>query len=412
MTEEILEKYRRYLNPSFVRLLKFAGYDSVETEAEGVYIRDDEGNRYLDCAGGNGIFSMGHAHPDIIAAVRAQLDRMPLSSKLFLNRLQADLAERLNSITPGKLQYSFLCNSGAEAVEGALKTARLSTGRTEIISAEGAFHGKTFGALSASGRDIYRDPFEPLLPDFRQVPFGNASALAEAVSERTAAVILEPVQGEGGIIIPPDDYLPEVAHICRAAGALLILDEVQTGLGRTGRTFAFEHFGIEPDLLVLAKALGGGVMPAGAFMGTPEVWECYSPYPLIHTSSFGGNPLACAAALAALDVMVAEDLPSRAVEMGELLMDLLREIAQRHADLIAAVRGLGLMIGVEMHQEGYAGSVITNMTRRHVTAAYTLNQPRVIRFEPPLIIREEEVREAARVFEESVTETGEKLLRN
>jgi putrescine aminotransferase len=294
-------------------------------------------------------------------------------------------------------------------VEGALKLARLATGRTDIVSADDSFHGKTFGALSASGRERYRQPFEPLLPGFRRVSFGDAGALDAAVDEHTAAVILEPVQGEGGMVLPPSDYLGSAAEICRTRGALLILDEVQTGLGRTGRLFACEHWGVIPDLLVLAKALGGGVMPIGAIIGTPQVWAPLSHQPLIHTSTFGGNPLACAAALAALTVLIEERLPERAAEMGELLIGRLRGIAADYPEVISDVRGLGLMIGVELREEGYGGSVIQEMVRQNIITSYTLNQPRVIRFEPPLTITEELVEVAVDAFRRAVARTAELL---
>ncbi|MDD3928150.1 MAG: aminotransferase class III-fold pyridoxal phosphate-dependent enzyme, partial [bacterium] len=235
ITEETLEKFGRYHNPSLARLLKFTGYAAVEEYAEGVRITDSEGRTFIDCGGGYGVFSLGHRHPRVVQAVKDQLDRMPMSSKVLINKQLADLAERLAQVTPGELQYSFFCNSGTEAVEGALKIARLATGRTRIVAAENAFHGKTFGGMSASGRDIYKEPFQPLVPGFEHVPFGDTAAMAAAVNGETAAVILEPIQGEGGVVVPPDEYLPAVRQICDEHGVLLILDEVQTGLGRTGK---------------------------------------------------------------------------------------------------------------------------------------------------------------------------------
>lgn len=409
---EVQEKYKKYINPSLARLMKFSGYDTVEWKGQGVFIYDPEGREFMDCAGGYGVFVAGHSPPKIVAAVKEQLERLPLSAKVFFNKPLADLAELLAKVTPGALQYSFVCNSGTEAVEGALKLARLSSKRTQIIFTDNSFHGKTFGSLSASGRDLYKEPFAPLLPEFVHTPYGDSKALKEAVSEKTAGVILEPIQGEGGVNLPPDDYLPEVRKICDETGALLIMDEVQTGLGRTGKLFACQHWNVVPDIMVLAKALGGGVMPIGAFIGTPKVWECLFPQPLIHTSTFGGNPLACAAAIAAINLILEEDLPAQAAVKGEYLMKKLREVQKKYPEIIAEVRGKGLLIGVEMVQEGYGGSVIFEMSRGGVIGVYTLNKPKVIRFEPPLIITEKQIDRAVEVFEKAVSKTKEMFIKN
>jgi putrescine aminotransferase len=235
-------------------------------------------------------------------------------------------------------------------VEGALKLARVYTGRTEVISAERSYHGKTLGALSASGRELYKQPFEPLVPDFRQVPFGDLAAMDAAVTGRTAAVILEPIQGEGGVVVPPEGYLREVRRICTERGALFIADEVQTGFGRTGRMFAVEHYGVEPDMMCLAKALGGGVMPLGAFCGTPEVWEPFRSRPWLHTSTFGspgGNPMACAAGIAAIRAFRDEGLSSRAAELGDYFLAQLRQLQEEFPTAIREVRGKGLLLGLE-----------------------------------------------------------------
>ena len=240
---ETAEKYQKYVNPTALNLLRLAGFDKVEWEGRGAVLRDVAGNEYIDCLGGYGVFSLGHAHPKVVEATYAQMKRLPLSSKTFLNKPLADLSEKLAALAPGDLQYTFVSNSGTEAVEAALKFARIATGRTKIISTIGSYHGKTMGALSASGRENYKKPFEPLVPGFVHVPFGDAAALEAVVDDETAAVILEPIQGENGIRIPPDEYLPAARRICDAHGALLILDEVQTGLGRTGTMFACEPSG-------------------------------------------------------------------------------------------------------------------------------------------------------------------------
>src|SRR5574344_659084 len=258
--EAILQKYEQYLNPASTKLFRFMGLTGVEDHASGWTITDTEGTDYIDCLGGYGMFAIGHRHPKVIEAVERELHAMPMCGKVLFNKPAALLAEKLAALTRGKLQYNFFVNSGTEAVEGCLKIARLATGRPAFVAAANAFHGKTFGSLSATGRDLYREPFQPLLPGFSHVPYGDFDALKNAVNEYTAAVILEPIQGEGGIIEPPAGYLKAVEKLCHQQGALFIADEVQTGIGRTGDWFGVNQDGAEPDLMAVAKALGGGVM--------------------------------------------------------------------------------------------------------------------------------------------------------
>jgi putrescine aminotransferase len=387
ITLDVIEKYQMFVNPTQVALLKVGGFDHIEHTAEGVFITDLEGNTYIDCLGGYGTFSLGHRNPRVVAAVKDQLDRMPLASKTFLNKPLADLAATLAEIAPGDLQYSFICNSGTEAVEAALKIARMATGKTDIVSTTNGFHGKTMGGLSAGGRDLYKTPFEPLVPGFTQVPWNDAGAIDAAITDQTAAVIVEPIQGEGGIRIPSDDYLPAVRRMCTERRALLIVDEVQTGLGRTGKMFAVDHWDVEPDIMTLAKALGGGVMPIGAVMATAEIWDrVFRENPFIHTSTFGGNELACAAALAAIRETIAEGLPGRALDNGQYFLQGLEHIQAHYPKAIHEVRGLGLMLGLEFIDSDVAKIVIGTLVHRGVVAAYTLNNPKVIRIEPPLMI--------------------------
>ena len=350
--EETISKYEKYINPSQARLFRFMGLASVEGSAGGWTITDSEGKQFIDCLGGYGMFALGHRNPAVVKAVEDALHTMPMCGKVLFNRQMADLAEKLAEVTPGELQYSFFVNSGTEAVEGCLKVARLATKRTKFVAAENAFHGKTMGSLTATGRDLYRDPFKPLLDGFTHVPYGDIEAIKNAVDEETAAVILEPIQGEGGIIVPPDGYLRQVKEVCEAKGALLIADEVQTGIGRTGEWFGVNHDGVTPDLMACAKALGGGVMPIGAIIGTPRAWQGLIEAPFLHTSTFGGNQLACAAGIAAIKYIQEEDLLRRGRETGAYFKAGLEKIMQEYPEVIAQIRGRGMMIGIELTKEG------------------------------------------------------------
>jgi len=409
LIERTLERYRRYLNPGLARLFQFGGAETVEWAAEGCIVWDIHGREYIDCACGPAIFNIGHRHPRVLAAVRDQLDRIPMSVRTMPSAPQAALAERLAELTPGDLQYSFFTNSGAEAVEGALKLARLATGRPGFVAMRGAFHGKTLGALSATGRDHYRTPFEPLVPGFTHVPFGDAGAVAAAIGGDTAAVILEPIQGEAGVIVPPAGYLRDLRALCDRRGVLLIADEIQTGLGRTGRMFCVEHEGVTPDIVTLAKALGGGVIPIGAFIARPGLWEQFRRDPYLHSSTFGGNPLACRAALATLDVLVEERLPERAETSGVYFLRRLQEIQARHPGVVKEVRGRGLMMGIEFSHSDYALMTSAEAGHRGVITFYTLNNPKVIRVAPPLVIAPELIDRAAEGIDGAVAET-ERLL--
>lgn len=404
--EETINKYEKYINPSQARLFRFMGLDSVESSAEGWIITDSEGKKFIDCLGGYGMFAVGHRNPVVVEAVEKALHSMPMCGKVLFNRPMADLAEKLAEITPGDLQYSFFVNSGTEAVEGCLKVARLATKRKKFVAAENAFHGKTMGSLTATGRDLYRDPFKPLLEGFTHVPYGDAEAIRQAVDTDTAAVILEPIQGEGGIIVPPDGYLRQVKEICEQAGALLIADEVQTGIGRTGSWFGVDYDGVTPDLMACAKALGGGVMPIGTIIGTPRAWQGLIEAPFLHTSTFGGNQLACMAGLATLKYIEDEDLLRRSSKTGAYFKAGLEKIMQEYPEVITQVRGRGMMIGVELSKEGAGGMLMSLMIEKKIIVAYTLNNPKVIRIEPPLIMPADVVDHVLEEFRDAVKTTA------
>lgn len=397
------------MNPGLAGLLRFTGLDKVESHAEGVYVWDTEGKRYLDFLGLYGTLSLGHRHPKVVEAVKKQLDLMPMSVRIMVSEPTARLAQKLAEITPGELGMSFFCNSGAEAVEAALKFARIFTGKTDFVTTHGGYHGKTMGALSVTPRSHYQDPVRPLVPGVTAVPFGDSEAVAKAITSDTAAVILEPIQGEGGIRVPPVGYLCEVQDICRKAGVLLIADEVQTGLGRTGKMWAVEWEGVEPDILTSAKALGGGVMPIAAMVARPPIMEIYRQEPLIHSTTFGGNPLAAAAALAAIEVTLSEDLPARAQAMGQYLMQKLSGLHSAYPELIEEVRGRGLMVGLEFTDADIGGLAVAELATRGILTAFGLNNPKVVRLEPPLIVEERHIDQAVEALEASLDATKEAL---
>jgi len=346
----------------------------------GARVWDADGREYIDCVGGQGAANLGHAHPAIVRAVSEQAHRLISCPEIFHNDQRARLLGRLAAVAPPGLERAFLCNSGAEAVEAAIKFARLSTGRNEVVAAMRGFHGRTMGALSATWAPAYREPFQPLVPGFRHVPYNDLDAMHEAITAETAAVILEVVQGEGGVHPAAPGYLPGVQLMCEERGALLILDEIQTGYGRTGRMFACEHHGVKPDLMVIAKSMAGGLAMGACLIG-PRVG---SLRPMAHGSTFGGNPLACAAALATLDAMITDDLPGRAARLGSYFMDKLQAI---RSPLVRQVRGLGLMIGIDL-------KVKVTPVLQALQSAGVLALPAgstVLRLLPPLVIEREDL---------------------
>ena len=370
--------------------------------------RDVYGREYIDCLGGFGIFNVGHSNPRVVKAVMEQLHRQPLHSQDLLDPLRGMLARTLALLTPGDLEFSFFCNSGTEAIEAALKLARAyNPAKQTIIGATKGFHGKSYGALSASAKGEFRRPFGPMLPNIEHVPFNDLVQLRRRmhtlsmVGEDVGAVILEPIQGEGGVNIPDDDYLPGVRALCDEYGALMILDEVQTGMGRTGTMFCCEQYGIAPDMLCLAKAFGGGVIPAGAVVGTKAVFSRLFNNPFLHTTTFGGNPLACAAALATINVLIEDNLPERAARMGERMLAGIKQAAVGHESFVVDVRGRGLLMAMEFvsHEAGY--ELAKAMLARGVLVAGTLVNARVVRVEPPLTITEEQADRVCTALAES-----------
>ena len=362
---------------------------------QGATLWDADGVEYLDCSSGHGVANLGHANPKVAASISAQANQLITLFESFPNDKRAQLMAKLTSLTPG-LERVFFCNSGTESVEAAIKFARVSTGRSGIIAAMRCFHGRTMGALSATWNKRYREPFEPLVPGFSHVPYNNIEALEKAVTDETAAVILEALQGEGGVYPADPAYMQAALEICHKNGALLIIDEVQTGFGRTGKMFAYQHFGITPDLLCVAKSLAGGI-PMGAVLIGENV---HNLVPGTHGSTFGGNPLSCAAALAVLEVMEEENLPQQAAEKGAYLLDKLNAIS---SPLIREIRGMGLMVGIELKQK--STSYLKALQDKHIIA---LNAGlTVIRLLPPLVITYEQLDQVAAAIAEVLQ--GEQL---
>jgi putrescine aminotransferase len=413
LTDRVLSSFADHVNPGFLEARKSvteAGDEAViEWRGEGSILRSAKGREFIDLLGGYGIYNLGIRHPDVMAAVRAQLDRSPLHSQELLDPLRALFAESLAAVAPAGLTRAFFCNSGAEAVEAAMKLAMWVTGRHTFVAAENAFHGKTLGALSLMGKERFRGPFQPALIDCSRVPFGDAAALEAHLAQadpKPAAFVVEPIQGEAGAVVPPDGYLAEVRRICSEHGVLLIADEVQTCLGRTGAMFAVDHWDVVPDIITLGKSLGGGAVPVGAILSTPELWKVWEADPFIHSNTFGGNPLACAAGIAAVHVTVRDDLPGSAAKKGQRLLADVGAIAERHPSVLERVTGRGLLLAMQFsdNETGYA--VAAGLFRRGVLVAGTTANARAVRIEPALNIGDDLLDEVLVRLEDTVAEVA------
>ncbi len=380
------------LRADFLRYIAQTSPEPIGIEierAEGAWLYARGGGRYLDFISGIGVANLGHANPAVLAAIARQAQRylhVMVYGEYALDA-QVNLARRLAQVLPAGLEQVYFTNSGAEAIEGALKTARKRTGRIAFAAFDGAYHGDTMGALALAGNPAFRAPFEPLPGPVRHLPYGEIDAL-DAIDASIAAVVIEPVQAEGGVRVPSVEFMRALRARCSAMGALLIFDEVLTGFGRTGKLFALEHSGVTPDIIVLAKALGGG-LPLGAFCGSDRLLECltHDP-PLGHVTTFGGPPVSCAAGLATLEVIVGERLPERSAQLGVTMLERLGSLIGRD---IVAVRGIGLLMGLEFASAPIAHRFVAETIARGVIINWTLNADRVVRLAPPLTISEDEV---------------------
>jgi putrescine aminotransferase len=385
---------------------------ATEWIGSGAVFQDILGRQYIDCLGGYGMMDLGWGHPEVVDNVRAQLLHSPMPSQELIDPLRGVLAKLLALITPGDIKYSFFAASGTEAVEGCIKLAKMYTRKPGFIVALKAFHGKTMGSLSMIGKADYREPVGVLYggPVYH-VPFGDALALerqldtCKKIGVGIAGVLLEPIQGEAGAIVPPDDFWPRARELTRQYGTLLIADEVQTGMGRTGRLWGLDHWNVAPDIMALAKSLGGGVMPVSAFCSTEEIWQCMMhPNPFIHTTTTGGGALACAAAIAAIQVTLRDKLWESAAEKGDYLIPKLQTLAARHLPIFKEITGKGLLIGMHFQSPEIGYKVAAGLFKRGVLVAGTLISAQTVRIEPPLIITMEQIDDVLNRLEDTLIE--------
>jgi len=420
--EDCVRNFDKFVNPGILEYRKSMStdYTAVEWRDEGNVFFDIHGKEFIDCLGGFGIYMLGHRHPTVVRAVAHQLQKQALHSQELLDPMRGYASELLALVTPGELQYSFFCNSGTEACEGALKLAKLAAYRKKpnhskgIISTTRAFHGKSMGSLSTAGKAEWREPFYPMVPGVRFVPYGDADALdkelsiCDVIGMDIAAFIAEPIQGEAGAIVPPDDYFPKVREICDKWHILFIADEVQTGMGRTGTLWGIEHWGVAPDIMAMGKALGGAVIPVGNFMATPEVFEVMFDNPYIHTTTFGGNPMATAAVIGALHATIEEEIPRQAAEKGAFLKQHIQELADRYPDLFQEVRGLGLLIGMQFRSTDIGYAVAKGLFDRGILVAGTLFNAHTFRIEPPATLTQEQMDQILERLEHVLADVREK----
>jgi putrescine aminotransferase len=395
----VIDLYRKHLGDGQGRVAAMLN-TPIEESASGAYVRTLDGRELLNC-GGYGVFFLGAGHPTVLAAVQSQLNRQALSTRLLLNETAALAAAALTRVAPpGLTKVHFSC-SGAEAVETAIKIAR-ANGRRRLLSMRDGYHGKTMGALSLTARSVYQDPFRPLVPDVSHVPFGDLAALAAALTAdgRDACVVVEPVQSEGGVIIPPSGYLKSVESICRERGAMLVLDEVMTGLGRLGAWWGADREGVVPDVLLAGKTLSGGVVPVAATLATAESFAPLDADPFLHTSTFSAAPLAMAAVRATVEVIESEGLVQRSMELGDRLLTSLRDVVSSSIPhLVAEVRGVGLLIGIEFVSGHLAAEFLLDILDSGMIVNHSMNAHPVIRLTPPAVLDAADERRLVDLFE-------------
>ncbi len=408
--KETRHNFDTHINPGFLEYRKSAGADDMAMEwmANGDTFTDLHGNTYIDCLGGFGAFNCGHRHPKVVETVKNQLEKQPLSSAELIDANRSLLARILADVTPGDLQYTFFTSSGTEAVECGLKMATLATGRHYYVAFKGDFHGKTHGALSLTSKEHFRGPFLPLLQGARFAPFGDLDYLTkmldilEFIGELPAAIVYEPIQGEGGVIIPPDEWIPGIRALCDKYDIMMVADEVQAGMGRTGYLFATDYSKVAPDILCLGKSISGSVVPLSACVCTEKAFRGMFPDPLLHSTTTGGNPLATSAGIAAFNVILSEDLPGKAQKSGAIFMEGLEKLHKKYPELLTTYRGRGLMIAMEFCDGDMGYEVVYEAFNRKLLLSGSLINAKTIRIEPPLNITEEHVRRALEILDESM----------
>ena len=389
--KQALADFSRYVNPQKARVLKNAGLDIIEGKREGAAVWDITGKKYIDCITSAGSFNVGRRNPEIIDALKKALDDYDLGVFLLCSKPKADLAKRLAEITPGDLQYVMYGSGGGEANDFAIKLARGYTMKNEIISTIKAYHGHTGFSLAAIGRDEYRKPFGPMVPGYKHVPYNNLSAMEEAITEDTAAIIIELVQGEGGIHLATDDYVKGMRKLCDDHEVLLIFDEIQTGFGRTGKMFCCEHSGVVPDIITVAKSLGGALYPISATIYREELGDFVMTHAFTHLSTFGGSDIGCIVGLAVIDYLIKNKLPEHAAKMGERFQKGFDELIKKYPELLTEVRRKGLMMGLQYTNDSIGPRMSYQLAQHGVMAIYTGNEPSVMRIMPSLVITPEEV---------------------
>jgi putrescine aminotransferase len=396
---ELYESYNKLVSSTYPSFLKKFGLLRTATKAEGANITDSSGKTYIDCVGGYGLFNIGHNHPKIIQDMIAHLNRRQLFTKPLITEIQVRLAEVLSEITPGDLSCSFICNSGSEAIDNAIKLARLQSRRKQVITAENSFHGYTYGALSATGIPSLKRSFGPLVPEILHIPFGDTEALGKAISSDTAAVLLEPIQHEAGISVPSEDYFPKVRRLCDENGIIMILDEIKTGFGKTGYMFACDELEIVPDILAVGKSLGGGMVPIGALIAKKNLWKRFSLSFTMSASSFAGNTLACRAALTTIEILQQDDLLAECKRKGEVLTQKLEELIVKYPDILKDVKGKGLLLGLEIVDPTNAFELSKEMIRQGVIVLPAFGNQSIIMIEPPIIISFEQIQAVLAAFD-------------
>jgi putrescine aminotransferase len=415
IVRESIKNFNENVNPGWLEYRKSVSTDAafVEWTDSVDHFEDLYGTQFIDCLGGFGIFTCGHRNPEILKTVQAQLNKYALHSQELVDPLRGYLANILAMITPGDLQYCFFTNGGAEAVEMALKLARLATGGRWYISSIGAFHGKSMGAISMGGKGAYREDYAPMIQQVQHVEYGNAAALEAAVKnlqtvgEKVAAVILEPIQGEAGVVIPPAGYLKKVREICDKYGVALILDEIQTGMGRTGTMWRCEYEGVVPDIMTYGKAFGGGIMPITGIIARPKMWVdklINNPW-ILGSPTFGGNPLACSAAIATIKFMLENDVPGMCKKKGDYIMGKLEELKKKYPTVLTAYRGAGLLICMEFPEAEVGYSVTKGLFARHIMTAGTLVNAKTVRIEPPAVLSQESIDTVIARLDEALADT-------